>query len=244
MPPTQQTQNTVAVNKHWPGTMHLRGLAPHRPVPLHLAAFCVATAAAAAVGAVRAASRYSAFDSGFDPADVAAARQWREQFASADAVPRGTTTYARSSGPGGQHVNKTETKATTAWAVDELAATLPVLLRPTLRGSRYFRQASDSLTISAQAERSRSVNAAANRQKLYEELVALYEATVPGEARAETAAKYEGVYVLFFSCLFGLLHCPQHPLTGRQKSFHEARLRDKKKHSSKKQARRGSGDDG
>lgn len=140
----------------------------------------------------RAADRYAAFDSGFDPDDLQAARQWRQAL-SQDALPRGSTTYSRSSGPGGQHVNKTETKATTSWPVGELIGTLPALLRDRLRTSRHYTKATDSLTIQAQAQRSRTANAEANREKLFEELVALYEATVPGEARPETAAKYKAV---------------------------------------------------
>ena len=140
-------------------------------------------------------ARYEAFDKTLDADELKAARQWRAAFSDPDKLPKGTTTYARSSGPGGQHVNKTETKATTAWPVTELMATLPTLLRHTVRTSRYYTRASDSLTIQAQEQRSRSVNAETNRQKLYDELVALYEAAVPGESRPETATKYKQVCV-------------------------------------------------
>lgn len=50
-------------------------------------------------------ARYQAFDASFDPDELAEARRWRQAF-SEDAIPKGTTTFARSSGPGGQHVNK------------------------------------------------------------------------------------------------------------------------------------------
>jgi peptidyl-tRNA hydrolase ICT1 len=140
----------------------------------------------------RAIGRYAAFDSGFDPDDLQAARKWRQKLAQ-DALPKGNTTFSRSSGPGGQHVNKTETKATTVWSVGELLGTLPALLHDRLRTSRYYTKANDSLTIQAQAQRSRTANAEANREKLFEELVALYEATVPGDARPETAAKYKAM---------------------------------------------------
>lgn len=140
----------------------------------------------------RAASRYAAFDSGLDPDDLQAARQWRQALVQ-ETLPKGSTTYSRSSGPGGQHVNKTETKATTSWPVGELAGTMPALLRAGLRTSRYYTKTTDSLTIQAQTQRSRTANTEANRQKLFEELVALYETTVPGEARPETATKYKAV---------------------------------------------------
>ncbi|CAK7208804.1 hypothetical protein SCUCBS95973_000233 [Sporothrix curviconia] len=136
--------------------------------------------------------RYAAFDSGFDPDDLKAARQWRQSFTQ-DALPKGNTTYSRSSGPGGQHVNKTETKATTAWSLGELMGIVPSLVRPGLRTSRFYTKASDSLLVQAQEQRSRTANAEANRAKLYEELLAIYEAAVPGESRPETAAKYKAV---------------------------------------------------
>ena len=50
-------------------------------------------------------ARYEAFDSGVDPEELAEARKWYGSF-SADSLPLGTTTFSRSSGPGGQHVNK------------------------------------------------------------------------------------------------------------------------------------------
>ncbi|KIH89048.1 peptidyl-tRNA hydrolase ICT1 [Sporothrix brasiliensis 5110] len=164
----------------------------------------------------RASDRYAAFDSGFNPDDLQAARQWRQALTQ-DALPQGNTTFSRSSGPGGQHVNKTETKATTVWPIYELQSFLPTLLRDRLRTSRYYTKATDSLTIQAQTQRSRTANAGANREKLFDELVALYEATVPGETQPETATKYKAI----------------------EKAFHAARIKEKKKQSSKKQFRRG-----
>ena len=49
--------------------------------------------------------RYEAFDAQFDQDELAEARKWYQSFKSSR-LPRGSTTYARSSGPGGQHVNK------------------------------------------------------------------------------------------------------------------------------------------
>ncbi|CAK7272502.1 hypothetical protein SEPCBS57363_005163 [Sporothrix epigloea] len=158
-----------------------------QPLWLHCAVTVLATPHRAAGS-----GRYTAFDSGFDTDDLKTARQWRQSFTQ-DGLPKGNTIYSRSSGPGGQHVNKTETKATTTWAVGELAGMVPLLIRPRLRMSRYYTKANDSFTIHAQEQRSRTANAEANRVKLYEELVALYEASVPGESRPETATKYKAV---------------------------------------------------
>lgn len=59
-------------------------------------------------------ARYQAFDASFDADELAEARKWRQAF-SEDALPKGTTTFARSSGPGGQHVNKS---VSTQWPLD------------------------------------------------------------------------------------------------------------------------------
>lgn len=50
-------------------------------------------------------ARFSAFDASFDQEELSEARQWRDKV-NADSLPKGATVYARSSGPGGQHVNK------------------------------------------------------------------------------------------------------------------------------------------
>lgn len=50
-------------------------------------------------------ARCQAFEASFDPADLAEARKWRQSITE-ESLPKGTTTFARSSGPGGQHVNK------------------------------------------------------------------------------------------------------------------------------------------
>lgn len=49
--------------------------------------------------------RYEAFDAQLDQDALAEARDWYQTFEPSQ-LPKGNTTYARSSGPGGQHVNK------------------------------------------------------------------------------------------------------------------------------------------
>lgn len=49
--------------------------------------------------------RHQAFDALFDQDQLAEARKWHQSFQLSN-LPQGTTTYSRSSGPGGQHVNK------------------------------------------------------------------------------------------------------------------------------------------
>lgn len=49
--------------------------------------------------------RHQAFDARFDHDELAEARKWHQSF-SISSLPEGNTTFSRSSGPGGQHVNK------------------------------------------------------------------------------------------------------------------------------------------
>ncbi|KAK1757291.1 meiotically up-regulated gene 82 protein [Echria macrotheca] len=161
--------------------------------------------------------RHQAFDAGFDQNELAEARKWHQSFRITN-LPEGNTSFSRSSGPGGQHVNKTETKATTTWSIQQLTAILPKLLHQGLRSSKYYSKRNDSISIQAQTERSRSANRDENHQKLFEELQSLYRISVPGETSPEKARKYEAL----------------------KKSANEARINLKKQQSSKKQFRRGS----
>ncbi|KXX77287.1 Meiotically up-regulated gene 82 protein [Madurella mycetomatis] len=163
--------------------------------------------------------RHQAFDASFDQDELAEARKWHKSF-QVNNLPLGSTSFSRSSGPGGQHVNKTETKATTTWPVSQLLSFLPKLLHAGVRESKYYSKRSDCITIQAQTQRSRSANADENRQKLFEELQSLYGRTVPGESSVEKAKKYEAL----------------------KKGANEARINFKKKQSAKKSSRKGSFD--
>ncbi|KAJ0298203.1 hypothetical protein COL516b_010126 [Colletotrichum fioriniae] len=52
-------------------------------------------------------ARFQAFEADFDPEELEKARSWHKSF-NGSQLPKGQTTYARSSGPGGQHVNKSD----------------------------------------------------------------------------------------------------------------------------------------
>ncbi len=56
---------------------------------------------------------HQARDAGLDAQELAAARTWFQAFRP-ESIPKGSTTYSRSSGPGGQHVNKLDRPATPA----------------------------------------------------------------------------------------------------------------------------------
>lgn len=55
--------------------------------------------------AARRYKRYEAYDAHLDRDALAETRAWFDKF-DASQLPKGNTTFARSSGPGGQHVNK------------------------------------------------------------------------------------------------------------------------------------------
>ncbi|KAJ4163926.1 hypothetical protein LMH87_005626 [Akanthomyces muscarius] len=171
--------------------------------------------AASRIGSVRS-KRYSAFEADLDQDALTAARKWHASF-NASQLPSGSTTYARSSGPGGQHVNKTETKAISVFPVKDILAVIPPILHPSIRMSPYYTAGSDSLTFQAQTHRSRTANADENRQKLAAVIAELYDEKVPAETGSDKHAKYKEV----------------------TKRFHDSRLKDKKFKSSKKQSRRG-----
>ncbi|RKL33688.1 hypothetical protein BFJ72_g9912 [Fusarium proliferatum] len=158
--------------------------------------------------------RYQAFDTGLDQEALSEARSWFESFSSTQ-LPKGNTTYARSSGPGGQHVNKY-----TPYPLGQLLSVLPKSLHPGIRKSRYYTATNDSLTFQAQDSRSRDANAEDNRRKLIEEITSIYKDVIPAETSAEKKKKHEEI--------------------GRR--FHETRIKQKKFTSAKKQSRRGPSD--
>ncbi|KAL7938820.1 hypothetical protein V8C35DRAFT_276049 [Trichoderma chlorosporum] len=160
--------------------------------------------------------RYEAYDAQLDQDALAEARLWYNSF-DASQLPKGTTTYARSSGPGGQHVNKTETKAITAYPVKDLLAVLPKHLHYVVRYSKYYTAGNDSLTFSAQTHRSKSANLEENKRKLIDEIMSIYREMTPAETSSEKKKKHQEI----------------------EKRFHEGRVQDKKFNSAKKQSRRG-----
>ncbi|KOS17906.1 hypothetical protein ESCO_002676 [Escovopsis weberi] len=160
--------------------------------------------------------RYQAFGADLDQDALAEARAWFKSFDPAR-LPRGSTSFARSSGPGGQHVNKTETKAITTYAVKDILLALPKTLHAAVRSSKYYTAGSDCLTFAAQTHRSRTTNADENRQKLVDEVMRIYQHEVPSETSREKTKKHEQI----------------------EKKFHQGRLQQKKLQSAKKQSRRG-----
>ncbi|KAI1290572.1 hypothetical protein F5Y03DRAFT_401171 [Xylaria venustula] len=191
--------------------------------------------------------RYQAHDALFDQDDLEEARRWYASF-DKDSLPKGQTSYSRSSGPGGQHVNKTESKAISVWPVGELSRSLPKLLRPALKSSRYYTVRSDSITIQAQTQRSRSANTEDNHQKLVDELHRLYREQVPSSTSETKIKKHEEACVIPFSDPFAywfafslLVRKTYTDTLYREKAFNRNRLKAKKHQTAKKASRKGGG---
>ncbi|KAB8253896.1 hypothetical protein BDV32DRAFT_143359 [Aspergillus pseudonomiae] len=151
--------------------------------------------------------------------DLAAARKWLTGL-TLKTIPRHICeiSFSRSGGPGGQNVNKVNSKATLRVPLHSLLPLVPRILHRPLRSSRYFAERSQSLVI--QSEESRKQ--AANVESCYEKLHLLLKNTatdaIPGETSQE---QRDRVYKL-------------------KKAENEARIKSKKLHSSKKGNRRGS----
>jgi len=114
--------------------------------------------------------------------DIANARIWLLNF-TADSIPKHLwkVTYSRSSGPGGQNVNKVNSKATLRVPVAALLLHTPQLIHSDIRESSYYAKKSDSLVIQSDESRDQSQNAKECFHQLFRLVKSLAEGKVPGE---------------------------------------------------------------
>ncbi|KAL2826967.1 hypothetical protein BDW59DRAFT_59000 [Aspergillus cavernicola] len=158
----------------------------------------------------------------FSSDDVTAAREWLSKLNSST-IPRhvGEISFSRSGGPGGQNVNKVNSKATLKVSLDTLLPLLPRLLHPPLQTSRYYAARTHSLVIQSEELRKQTANVDACYEKLHQLLKTTAKDLIPGETSAEQRDRV-------------------HKL---KKAANESRIKEKKLHSSRKSSRRGSNDD-
>ncbi|KAF2501008.1 hypothetical protein BU16DRAFT_555513 [Lophium mytilinum] len=164
------------------------------------------------------ASQRSASDATAD--DIQAARRWLEKL-DPDTIPKAICdlSFSRSSGPGGQNVNKVNSKATLKLEVSKLLAHVPGLLHRPIRSSRYYAPRSDSIIIQADDSRKQNDNTHSCFAKLHNLIVEAGREALPGQTSAEQSRRVKNL----------------------QKAENEHRLHAKKMHSSKKSTRRASG---
>ncbi|KAH8983881.1 hypothetical protein EDB92DRAFT_1803521 [Lactarius akahatsu] len=89
--------------------------------------------------------------------DVAAARDWLKGFGGCS-IPRAAVdiTFSRSSGPGGQNVNKVNTKSTLRCALD--SSWIPLWAHDGLLASPYFVRSTRSILLTSTLHRSQAQN--------------------------------------------------------------------------------------
>ncbi|KAK5114314.1 hypothetical protein LTR62_002565 [Meristemomyces frigidus] len=155
-----------------------------------------------------------------DEAELAAARKWLANL-NPDTIPRNLCdiTFSRSSGPGGQNVNKVSSKTTLRLPTTSLLPLLPPLLHPAVLASRYYAPNTSSLVLQADESRKQGENVTACFRRLHEVILQAGREVVPGETSVEQRKRVEGL----------------------QKAEAAGRRRMKEFQSKKKSARRGGG---
>ncbi|PYH89246.1 hypothetical protein BO71DRAFT_403219 [Aspergillus ellipticus CBS 707.79] len=129
-----------------------------------------------------------ASDNGLDAADddLTAARDWVARL-NANTIPRDISeiSFSRSSGPGGQNVNKVNSKATLRVPLDSLLPLVPRYLHPALLSSRYVAARTQSLVIQSEESRKQTANVESCYDKLHQLLKNIAELNIPGETSQE-----------------------------------------------------------
>ncbi|KAK4496925.1 hypothetical protein PRZ48_011374 [Zasmidium cellare] len=155
-----------------------------------------------------------------DEDELAAARRWLAQL-DPDTIPRDIcdVSFSRSSGPGGQNVNKVSSKATLRIPISSLLPRIPKLLHSSIVSSRYHAAKSNDIVIQADDSRKQNDNVNACFRKLNELIVQAGRDNVPGETSQEQIKRVEQL----------------------QKAEAAGRRKMKEFQSKKKSARRGGG---
>ncbi|EFQ86337.1 hypothetical protein P3342_008139 [Pyrenophora teres f. teres] len=193
-------------------------------LPGRLLSQALLVAARGSVPAVRHThSSSSSTGGGASDHELQAARKWLAEL-HAETIPLqsiGELSFSRSSGPGGQNVNKLNSKATLKLPLDALLRHVPVALHSDIRRLRHVAAKSNTIIIHADDSRKQSDNARSCYKRLYHAIAEAAQRAVPSETSAEQSQRVK------------LL----------QQSDNERRLKHKKQQSAKKTSRRSRGQD-
>ncbi|KAJ7036818.1 RF-1 domain-containing protein [Mycena alexandri] len=112
--------------------------------------------------------------------ETASAREWISQFRALD-IPKAAVqlSFSRSSGPGGQNVNKVNTKATLRCPIDE--DWIPLWAKPELKRSPYYVSSSQAIQIVSTVHRSQSQNIDECLSKLHALLIEASSSAIKNE---------------------------------------------------------------
>ncbi|EIM90891.1 uncharacterized protein STEHIDRAFT_90800 [Stereum hirsutum FP-91666 SS1] len=124
--------------------------------------------------------------------ETQAARGWLEKFKGIT-IPKDVVevTFSRSSGPGGQNVNKVNTKATLRCPLDALW--IPPWAKDGLRRSPHFVSSSHSLLITSTTTRSQSQNVDDCLLKLHNLIVSMAASSIQNEPTEQQKDRVRGL---------------------------------------------------
>lgn len=107
---------------------------------------------------------------------------------SKDTIPRRICEvgYSRSSGPGGQNVNKVNSKATLKVSLKDLLALIPSALHARIRESPYVTGRGEAIVISSDDQRKQIANTETCFAKLSDLIKDAGAKSIPGQTSAET----------------------------------------------------------
>lgn len=119
--------------------------------------------------------------------DITAARNWIDNF-TPSSIPKDRLelSFSRSSGPGGQNVNKVNTKATLRVPLDQFDFVPEFIRKALAENSTYVSRQSNSIQISSTRSRSQADNVQDCINKLHALIVDTGEKLVPGITSTET----------------------------------------------------------
>ncbi|TFK33434.1 hypothetical protein BDQ12DRAFT_410190 [Crucibulum laeve] len=126
------------------------------------------------------------------PEETALARAWIDKFRR-ETIPKGAVelSFSRSSGPGGQNVNKVNTKATIRCPLN--SAWIPMWAREGLKKDPHYVANTHSLLLTSTVHRSQSQNVNDCLSKLHTLILTTASRSIKNEATPEQKKRVEGL---------------------------------------------------